>query len=239
MTPREHFRAGELDRAITVLGEELRSHPLDPQRRTFLFELLCFAGHYDRAEKQLDVLADSSSGSAVAGLLAYRSAVHAQRTRETMFLTGALPATRAEAGGKGVCNGTAFEDFTDADPRIGDHLEVFVAGSYTWIPLQFVESLELERPETLRDLLWARGRMTLKPGAPFQDLGEVFLPALTALAHRNADDAVRLGRATVWTPLPTGDELPEGQKMFLMDEDEIPFLELKTVSWEIGAEGQR
>lgn len=239
MTPREHFWAGELDRAITVLGEELRSHPLDPQRRTFLFELLCFAGHYDRAEKQLDVLADSSGGPAVAGLLAYRSALHAQRTREAMFLSGDLPATRAEAGGKGICNGTAFEDFTDTDPRIGDHLEAFVAGSYTWIPLRFVEGLELERPETLRDLLWARGRLTLKPGAPFQDMGEVFLPALTALAHRSADDAVRLGRATVWTSLPTGDELPEGQKMFFMDEVEIPFLELKTVSWELGTEGQR
>ena len=234
MTPREHYRAGELDRAIAVLGEELRSCPLDPQRRTFLFELLCFAGHYDRAEKQLDVLADAADGPAIAGLLAYRSALHAQRTREAMFLAGTLPTTPAAAGGEGICNGIAFQDFTDADPRIGDHLEVFVAGSYMWIPMQFVESLKLERPESLRDLLWARGQLTLRPGAPFQGMGEVFLPVLTALAHRSPDVAIRLGRATVWTALATGDEVPEGQKMLFMGDEEVPFLELRTVSWEAG-----
>ena len=245
MTPREHYQAGELDRAITVLGEELRSKPLDPQRRTFLFELLCFAGQYDRAEKQLDVLLGGASaagdptmitgGPATAGLLAYRSALHAQRTREAMFLSNTLPATRVEPGGTGTCNGVAFRDFTDADPRIGDHLEVFVAGSYTWIPVCFVQDLQVERPEHLRDLLWARARLTLRPGAPFQDMGEIFLPALTALAHRSTVDAVRLGRVTVWE-MDNGQEIPTGQKMYFTDEDESSFLEVKTVSWEGGTE---
>ena len=239
MTPHEHYRAGELDRAITVLGEELRSHPLDLQRRTFLFELLCFAGQYDRAEKQLDVLADAAAGSAVAGLLAYRSALHAQRIREAMFASGQLPKTLVNPGSRGICNGKSFEDFTDADPRIGDHLEVFVAGSYTWVPLQFVQELRLERPEGLRDLLWARGRLTLLPGAPLQEMGEVFLPVLTPLAHRSPDNAVRLGRATLWEPLPGYGEVPVGQKVFQVDDEEIPFLELQAVVWESDSEGPR
>ncbi len=232
MTPHEHYRAGELDRAIAVLGEELRSHPLDPRRRTFLFELLCFAGQYDRAEKHLDILADTASGSATAGLLAYRSALHAQRTREAMFTSGQLPATPVEPGSRGTCNGVSFEDFTDADSRIGDHLEVFVAGSYTWVPLQFVQELRIERPEGLRDLLWARGRLTLLPGAPLQEVGEVFLPVLTPLAHRSSDDAVRLGRVTVWEPLPDHGDAPAGQKIFQVDEEEVPFLALQTVIWQ-------
>ena len=56
-TARELYAAGRLDSAIETLGAELRSNPLDAQRRTFLFELLTFAGQYERAEKQLDVLA--------------------------------------------------------------------------------------------------------------------------------------------------------------------------------------
>ena len=56
MTAKELFQAGRIDEAIETLGIELRSNPTDAQRRTFLFELLCFAGNYDRAEKQLDVL---------------------------------------------------------------------------------------------------------------------------------------------------------------------------------------
>ena len=56
-TAKELFSEGRLDAAIETLGVELRSHPTDTQRRSFLFELLAFAGQYDRAEKQLDALA--------------------------------------------------------------------------------------------------------------------------------------------------------------------------------------
>ena len=243
MTPHEHYRAGELDQAVVALGEELRSYPLDPRRRTFLFELLCFAGQYDRAEKQLDVLANQASSPAIAGLLAYRSALHAQRTREAMFASGNLPNAEvpefADPAGPGLCNGRAFTNFADADPRLREHLEVFLAGSYTWVPLRFVEELRVEPPVTLRDLLWARARLTLVPEAPFQEVGEVFLPVLTPLAHRHAEDAVRLGRATVWTPLANGGDVPEGQKIFQVDDDELPFLELRTVSWESVVQGER
>lgn len=239
MTPHEQYLAGELDQAVVALGEELRSYPLDPQRRTFLFELLCFAGQYDRAEKQLDILANQASSPAIAGLLAYRSALHAQRTRESMFLSGSLPnAEAAQVAGAGLCDGEPFGSFLDADPRMGDHLEIFMAGSYTWIPLYYLQEISVERPVNLRDLLWARARLTLVAGAPFQDLGEVFLPVLTPLAHRHADAAVRLGRATLWTPLEGGGEAPEGQKVAQLDDDELAFLELRTVSWANGARGE-
>jgi hypothetical protein len=56
-TARELFDAGKLNNAIEALGAELRERPTDLHRRTFLFELLCFAGNWDRADKQLDVLA--------------------------------------------------------------------------------------------------------------------------------------------------------------------------------------
>ena len=57
MNAQELFQAGKLNEAVQALGAELRDNPTDVRRRTFLFELLCFAGEYDRAEKQLDVLA--------------------------------------------------------------------------------------------------------------------------------------------------------------------------------------
>ena len=56
MTAAELLRTGRLDDAIRTLGDELKASPLDTQRRSFLFELLCFAGQYDRAEKQLGIL---------------------------------------------------------------------------------------------------------------------------------------------------------------------------------------
>ncbi len=81
MTPLELYKKGELQEAIRVLGEEIKSNPLDAKRRTFLFELLCFAGEYDRAEKHIDVLANMDTKSIPATLL-YRSALYAERTRQ-------------------------------------------------------------------------------------------------------------------------------------------------------------
>jgi len=52
MTATDLFQAGRLDEAVLALGVELRRDPTDSKRRTFLFELLCFSGEYDRAEKQ-------------------------------------------------------------------------------------------------------------------------------------------------------------------------------------------
>ncbi|MEN6601313.1 MAG: virulence protein SciE type, partial [Bryobacteraceae bacterium] len=60
MTAKDLFQAGRLEEAVRALGIELRNDPTDQKRRTFLFELLCFDGEYDRAEKQLDILADAS-----------------------------------------------------------------------------------------------------------------------------------------------------------------------------------
>ena len=60
MTATELYKAGKLSEAIQAIGAEVRENPTDVRRRTFLFELLCFAGEFDRAEKHLIVLAESA-----------------------------------------------------------------------------------------------------------------------------------------------------------------------------------
>lgn len=232
MTPQELYRAGELGQAIKALGEELRSHPLDAKRRTFLFELLCFAGEFDRAEKHLDVLQGQDQKASI-GTLLYRSALHAERIRQEMFRTGQMPVGESASAptGGGTWNDTRFEMLTDADPRIGDHIEVFIAGSYTWVPTQYIERLEIQAPENLRDLLWARARIDCSPKFRLQELGEVLLPVISPLSYLSSDDAVRLGRTTVWEDQEDGGEHPLGQKMLLVDGEEIPLLEFRSIVW--------
>ena len=53
LTARELFAAGKVREAEKVLTAYLREHPSDKAQRTFLFELLCFAGEFARAERQL------------------------------------------------------------------------------------------------------------------------------------------------------------------------------------------
>jgi type VI secretion system protein ImpE len=239
MTPLELYRSGELRAAIKALGDELRANPLDIKRRTFLFELLCFAGEYDRAEKQLNVLADTNN-QALAGTLLYRSALHAEKTRQEMFSKRELPHVDAAAEPiAGTWNGETFTDLRDADPRIGANLEVFIAGSYTWIPMHYMRHLEIEKPETLRDLIWARARVETSPAFRLQDLGEVLIPVLAPLSSRHSDESVQLGRTTVWenaAPEDAVDEVLYGQRLMLIDGEEIPILELRSIKWDAPAE---
>jgi len=233
MTPLELYRAGELREAIKALGDELRKTPLDARRRTFLFELLCFAGEFDRAEKHLDVLAGQSPKDA-AGMMLYRSAIHAERTRQGMFAKGETPAVEDAQPIGGQCNGKAFSDMSDADPRIGPNLEVFIAGSYTWIPMSYLRGLEVEPPANLRDLIWARARVEASAEFRLQELGEVLLPVLSPLSWTYADAAVQLGRETAWEEDPVHGQIPYGAKMIAIDGVDVPLLELRSVEWTPG-----
>lgn len=215
-----------MNEAIDALGAELREHPTDAQRRTFLFELLCFAGNWDRADKQLDILAGSDKDRRMGALL-YRAAINAERTRQDMF-RDKPPADGASAAVGGTLNGREFQSIEDADPRIGSRLEVLAGANYMWIPLEHITRIEMDAPKRLRDLLWAPARVQTSEAFQGADLGEVLLPVLAPASATHSDDAVRLGRMTVWELLETG-EIPFGQKMLLADGEEFPLLDLRTL----------
>lgn len=224
------YRSGNLRAAIEALGDELKKQPLDAKRRTFLFELLCFAGEYGRAEKQLDILSDSSS-EAAAGAMLYRSALHAERERQEMFASDNLPVPAAHPSPAGELNGAAFGGLTDADPRIGAHLEVFIAGSYTWIPFAYIESVETQAPKRLRDLIWLPAALRTTADFRLQDLGEVLLPAVAPLSFKHSDETVRLGRVTVWEEDAKYGAVPFGQKLLLSGEEDTPLLDIRKLSF--------
>ena len=223
---RELYAAGQLDAAIEQLGNEIRSNPTDAQRRTFLFELLSFAGQYDRAEKQLDVLARGGS-QAEMGTLLYRAALQAERIREHMFSTGDFPTDMAPAPVAGTLNGRPFSSIEDADARIGARLEVMAGGRYLWIPFASISALHAEPPQRLRDLRWAPTRLSTGPAVRDMELGEVLLPLLTPAAWRASDPELRLGRATDWEDLPDGDFAPVGQKVLRVDDELVPLVEVR------------
>jgi type VI secretion system protein ImpE len=218
---------GRLGEAIESLGVDLRSNPGDAQRRAFLFELLCFAGSYDRAEKQLDILASAGEKAAMGGLV-YRSALHAERTRQQMWRDDAYPRHKeALPPLSGTINGKPFKSLSDADPRIGPRLEIFAAGQYSWLPLASVAKVSMGEPKKLRDLLWAPAKLLTAPGYQGLDLGEVMMPVLAPRTDESDDPAVRLGRATEWVRWDDGTEAPLGQKLLLVDGEEMPILELR------------
>jgi type VI secretion system protein ImpE len=234
MTVQQLFQSGQLDEAVKALTAEVRDNPTDPKRRTFLFELLCFAGDYSRAEKQLDVLSQRGP-QAEMGALLYRGALAAEKTRHEMFEKREYPMPTSDDVTKqvgGTVNGKVFHSLTDSDDRIGTNLEVFVAGKYLWIPFSLLASIRIQPPKRLRDLLWTPATVRTSEAFPGHELGEVLVPALNPFSWRSTDQAVRLGRTTSWEKDESGETFPRGQKMFLMDEEEEwPLLELREIEF--------
>ena len=227
MTAQSLYQAGRLDDAIEALGAELRSNPTDAQRRTFLFELLCFAGNYDRAAKQLEILSQGGQQAAM-GTLLYQSALHAERTRQDMFANNTLPlASGPNTPVSGTLNGKPFSSIEDGDPRVGPRLELFAAGQYTLMPLAHIESVRMEAPKRLRDLLWAPAIVRAAPSFKGTDLGEILVPIIAPGSWQDEDDTVRLGRSTAWIALDDGREAPIGQRVLRVDGDEVPLLEVR------------
>ena len=234
MNPQELYRAGHLTDAIKALSADLRENPTDVRRRTFLFELLCFAGEYERADKQLEVLAQAGPQSEM-GVLLYRSALYAERQRQDVFERGEFPSKESDDDSpdrSGTANGKSFSYFADADPRTGPKLEIFAAGNYLLLPLEHVASIEIPPPKKLRDLIWTPAAVRTTPAFKGTEMGEVLLPVLAPFSWRHPDEAVRLGRMTVWEK-PQGSEyqIPFGQKMWMVDDEEISFLELRALEF--------
>ena len=161
------YRAGHLREAIDALGDELKKQPLDTKRRTFLFELLCFAGEYRPRREATRIYFPIPARRPRRAPCSIASALHAERERQDMFARNALPLGSAHPSSPGELNGGPFYRASPTPiPRIGANLEAFIAGSYTWIPFAYIESIETEPPKRLRDLLWMPGHFARHRGFP-------------------------------------------------------------------------
>ncbi|MFZ0707359.1 MAG: type VI secretion system accessory protein TagJ [Candidatus Korobacteraceae bacterium] len=232
MNAKQLFDAGKVRDAERQLTAYLRDHPTDVGQRTFLFELLCFAGDYSRAGKQLTALSQGSH-EAELGAILYFAALHAEKTRHQMFETEQFPRQAAGASPPGMLNGRPFQSLTDSDPDLGARLEVFAGGSYLWIAFEHLSAIEMGPPQKLRDTLWRPAVVRAAPSFKGAELGEVLIPALYPFSWKHPDEQVWLGRMTDWATDDEGKQYPSGQKMWLVDGEEVPFLEVRSVEFSV------
>ena len=221
----ELLAAGRLKESIDAAVAELRNNPINTQLRTLLFELLCFAGEWDRAEKHLAMLSDSDRDHRIGALL-YLAAIQAERTRHEMFLKNELPTdTGASAATNAIVNGVECAALEDVDERLGARLEVFAGGSYMWIPFTQIASISIPPPVRLRDLLWAPAVVNTTSEFRGGKLGEVLLPVLYPFTWQQPSDEVRLGRMTSFSD--TG--IPYGQRLLAAGDHEFALLEIRSL----------
>lgn len=92
MNAKECLDNSQLSDAIRAMNEEIKGRPTDLQLRTIQFQLHCYAGDLDRAEKQLDVIRTKSTEiELVNGLRVYQGLLNAERARTQLFERGLRP----------------------------------------------------------------------------------------------------------------------------------------------------
>ena len=86
MDAKQLFDSGHLQAAISQLTADVKASPRDLRNRIFLFELLCFTGDWQRAERQLDAVAQVSGDATVElGIEVYRGILRAEASRRQLF----------------------------------------------------------------------------------------------------------------------------------------------------------
>jgi type VI secretion system protein ImpE len=253
MNASENYKAGRLKDAIEAQIQEVKANPADTGRRTFLYELLCFAGDLERARRQIDAIKNDESERDIA-TLSYRKLLDAEASRRKFFAEGVAPEIlgeesphiklRLEAAGHLRLGRPADAAALLAE---ADAATPALAGTFNGKPF-----------ETLRDAddlfsgvleVMAQGKyfwvgleqvvsVAMNPPryprdllyAPArlelaQETGEVFLPALYPGSYENPDDQVKLGRMTDWSDPAAGPVRGVGARMFLVNDDAVSLSE--------------
>lgn len=127
----------------------------------------------------------------------------------------------------GQINGEAFEWLADCDSRLGPVCELLANGTYYWVPFASVKQLNFEKPQDLRDFVWAACEITLISGYRMP----AFIPTRYADSERNSKDALRLSLSTEWTDLGSEHVSGLGQRMWVTDSTEYALLDVRRLSF--------
>nr|WP_294553752.1 type VI secretion system accessory protein TagJ [uncultured Rhodopila sp.] len=225
--------AGNLERADVVLDATAM---IDPQAAVIVAEFRQLVrADMARRQQQRDGRLPEFLGEPTEALAAALEASVALRAGDAAG--AAALAARAESlrpRVTGTVNGTAFDDFRDADDLHAGFFEVLTTtGKYFWIPTERVESIVFDKPKRARDLYWRRASMSVRQGPD----GVVYLPAIYASDDPDLGDEIRLGRATDWIDRPDAPVSGVGQRMFLAGDRLISVTDITEISFGAAADG--
>jgi type VI secretion system protein ImpE len=260
MNPKQLFDSGDLSGAIEALTQEVKTNPGDAARRTFLFELLAFAGELDRANKQLDVISHQDAQSEWATQV-YVNILHAERSRARLFSEGLKPeflldpvdyihlhlqainCLRENRLGEAR---SLLDQSEEARPALGGQINGQSFDEFRDCDDLLAPVLELI---LIRDYIWlpieqVRELEISRPERP-RDLlwipvrvvlidgtqRRAYMPTLYCGSHKHPDDLVKLGRMTDWKTSANGPVLGVGLRQFLVGDDARAVLELPPVKF--------
>ena len=97
MTPNEALQAGDVQQALDLLKVEVRRAPRDGRLRTFLFQMFCITGEWDRALTQLKVTGELDP-SAMPMVQTYEILIRCEVLRRKVFAGQRTPTVLGDPG---------------------------------------------------------------------------------------------------------------------------------------------
>jgi type VI secretion system protein ImpE len=258
MNAKDLIRAGRLSEARTQLTEEVKSAPSDFHSRTLLFQLLCFFGEWDKAERHLEAIS-AQDVKAEIGMRVYKNLIHAEKERRNVtklarrpsfvtetppFLEMYLAAWEKLIGNKTEEASELYAQIESVRPGVSGTLNGKNFDGFrdldTFLSC-FLEAIVHERYvwipfESMREL-------SVSPPKTLFDLlwskanvttwegfsVNCYLPVLYPDSFLHEDDRVKLGRMTEWTSLGESFFKGMGQHIFQIGEEEIALLEIRDI----------
>ncbi|MBK7707898.1 MAG: hypothetical protein IPN69_05295 [Acidobacteria bacterium] len=252
--------SGNLKGAIEAALSVVKANPTDYSARIFLFELACFAGDWDRAGRQLDVIGHQDT-TAMVGSLIYRQCIAAEQKRADFFAKGSKPEFLETP--PDYVYGLLTANNRVREGNLGEAREI-------------LDTVEEQRPafacrvngkdaEDFRDyndLTSAILEVIIKDSyvwVPFEQIekiefferkslrdnfwlqakletsngtnGEVFIPALYNESWKADDENVRLGRLSDWRDAGNEIYIGEGTKLFAVGGEHMPILDISSIEF--------
>ncbi|HEX4950723.1 MAG TPA: type VI secretion system accessory protein TagJ [Blastocatellia bacterium] len=266
-TAKELFQQGELAAAMAQLISEVKAKPTDTSARIFLFELLCCAGEWDRAERQLDVIATQGAQTEL-GVMAYRNCLNAERERRKLWAEGAEPHFLADPptyverhldaigrarAGKFAEAREVLDQAEEERPALPGTADG--AAFYDWRDADdfIAPVLEVAVKDQYTWIPWEQVRR-LQIGQPEQlrDLiftpvrvelidgmqGQFFMLALYAATTEAANEQAKLGRATEWQAFSEDLARGIGARLWMVGDDDKLVFDVESVEFQAVAENE-
>lgn len=259
LTPSQLLQAGELEEAVSESLKLVKKNPTESNLRFQLAELSCILGDLERADRQLDTIANQDPHSAVGAAL-FRQLVRAELARRECFEHGRIPEFVGEPSEALQTRLRVVTELREGDIREAASLlsaEEPDTDAITWN----VDGTVVNELRDLDDLLgpllevftstgkyfWIDWRqiLSLKTHPPVRAIdliwrqatisidsgpdGDVYLPSIYCGDHSTDEQALKLGRRTEWQERTEGLVRGKGQKTLLAGDKDIPLMELESI----------
>ncbi len=266
MSAEQFLREGNLDEALKALQQQVRNAPSEAKYRTFLFQLLCVMGQWDRALTQLNV-AGELDGTAIPMVQTYQEALSCEVLRGEIFAGRRTPLVFGEpeqwmalllealkllADGKTQQSQTARDEAFAAAPATG--------GTLNGEPFEWIADADPRMGPVLEAVVNGRyywipfsniQQIDIEEPADLRDLvwlpahfvwtngGDAvgLIPSRYPESESSDDPGVRLARKTTWQDGGEDLYLGLGQRLLATDTGEYPLLEIREIRLGQGAEG--